>query len=144
MAKRPNKSSARKSAEKIRRAKKAAILKSIAAGATVETAAGAAGISRVTFYQWRKDDPKFNEAAESKHLAVIRSVEGALVRAATVPDEKGKVNVTAQIFYLANRAPDRWRSVNRHELTGAGGGPVTLAHLIEAAEKDNGEEGKPE
>ena len=33
-------------------------------------------------------------------------------------------DVTAQIFYLKNRAADRWRDRIGHEVTGAGGGPL--------------------
>lgn len=122
-----NKSATQKSKDHIRAVKKAAIIDSVAAGATVETAAGAAGIARKTFYEWRKKDPEFNELVERAYTGVVKSVEGALVRAATVPDKQGRVNVTAQIFYLANRAPERWRSVNRQEITGPDGGPVRMS-----------------
>lgn len=35
-------------------------------------------------------------------------------------------DVTALIFFLKNRQPDRWRDVKRSELTGEGGGPIQL------------------
>ena len=47
-------------------------------------------------------------------------------------------NVTACIFWLCNRRPDRWRHVQRIEHTGGGDGQITIADLVRSAAERNG------
>ena len=81
---------------------KEAFLKSLEDGATIIDSAKAAGISRVTAWRWRKSK-RFKE----KVLVIIDSrtqvVEDALYATALGG------NVGAQIFWLKNRAKDRWK-----------------------------------
>lgn len=86
-----------------------AIIQSIQNGATVMQACEAAGIDPRTFYRWRK---KYKEVEELYEMALdsrVQIVEDSLFKRAV------EGNVTAIIFFLMNRAPDRWK--DRHELS---------------------------
>jgi len=100
---------------------KEAFLKSLEGGVTIKDAAEAAGVSRVTAWRWRK-----SKAFLKKVLAIIDSrtqtVEDALFATAL------KGNVIAQIFWLKNRASDRWKDVK--EVGGSLG--LTYANLVKA------------
>jgi len=52
----------------------------------------------------------------------VMAVKGEVVRVPT--REHIAPDVTAQIFWLKNRQPERWR--DRHELTGKDGGPIDV------------------
>lgn len=77
------------------------------------------GISERTLYRRKNDMAEMAEAIKRGQAMGIREIENALFKKA----KEG--NTTAQIFFLANRAPDRWKSVNRTEVTGAGGTPIS-------------------
>ena len=62
-----------------------------------------AGITTTTLYEWKKDHPAIAEALKRGKEVVDYEVENALLEAA----KSG--NVTAQIFWLKNRKPDKWR-----------------------------------
>lgn len=96
---------------------KQAVLASLAQGATVQAACKAARIGRRSYYDWRASDPDFTAEADKALAARIGVVEDALFRAASEPDNSGKTNVTAAIFFLCNRAPERWRNVNKVEVS---------------------------
>jgi hypothetical protein len=98
-----------------RNAIKKALLESLDKGATVTAACESAGIARKTFYEWLKEDLNFcNEISHSQQGAIL-TVEDALYRNAT-QGGKGFGDTTAQIFFLCNREPDRWKNVNRVEV----------------------------
>jgi len=104
-----------------KRLQKEAFLKSLERGVTVKDAAEAAGVSRVTAWRWRK-----SKTFLMKVLAIIDSrtqtVEDALYATAL------KGNVIAQIFWLKNRASDRWKDVKE-----VGGSlELTYANLVKA------------
>lgn len=105
---------------------KRAILKSLRNGASVRKAVKAAGCSRTTFYEWRQKDKRFNKRVLQTYEARTEVVEDALFMSATEPDEKGKTNVTAQIFWLCNRKPDSWKNVNKVEHSGPDGKPLEV------------------
>jgi len=88
-----------------------AVLESIKSGSSRTAAASAAGICRKTLYRWMQDDEAYADEIIVAENKCIGQVEDALFRAATIPDEKGKFNTTAQIFFLCNRARDRWQNV---------------------------------
>ncbi len=103
------------------------------------------GVCRDTLHEWKRKYSEFSDALkESKEIA-DRQVEDSLYRRAvgfeyeeikviatkdgkTAKVEKTKKfiapDVTAQIFWLKNRQPERWRDVQRQEHTGANGGPI--------------------
>lgn len=106
------------------------------------------GISETTLHNWKGKHPDFYEALKKSRNFAIDMVEGALFqnamgyshpavkhfhdakRGEVVTEdyiERYKPDTTAQIFFLKNRAPDRWKDVNKHEHAGAGGGAIQVA-----------------
>lgn len=110
---------ARIETKETKKRQKEAFLKSLESGVTIKDAAEAAGVSRVTAWRWRK-----SKTFKKKVLAIIDSrtqtVEDALFATAL------KGNVTAQIFWLKNRASDRWKDVKEV----AGSLELTFANLM--------------
>lgn len=109
-------------------------------GSTVEELAKFFRVQEATIYGWFKDHPEFRRAVEDASVAANMNVMQRLYRRAmgfSVPMEKvfydsrrGKVvraetreyyppSEIAQIFWLKNRMPDKWK--DRHELTGKDG-----------------------
>lgn len=89
---------------------KDALIESIAQGATVSAACRAANIDRSTFYAWIKSDEDFRIRYKETAEGAIQAVEDALW------DKALSGNVIACIFYLCNRAPERWKNVNKVEI----------------------------
>jgi hypothetical protein len=98
-------------ANKVKAVKKA-IIKSLEKGAYITAACKAAKISPVTFYEWLRKDKEFAKSVDIAQESRIGIVEDALFKRA----EKG--NMTAIIFFLCNRAGDRWKSLTKVEHTG--------------------------
>lgn len=61
------------------------------------------GINPATLYDWKKKYPEISEALKKGKEVVDYEVENALLLKALCGD------VTAQIFWLKNRRPDKWR-----------------------------------
>jgi len=84
---------------------KEAFLASLEKGSSISESCEAAHVSRATIWRWRKRSRGF----DNKTLSIIdsrtQSVEDALYASAL------KGNVVAQIFWLKNRASDRWKDV---------------------------------
>lgn len=98
-------------------------------GLTDEQLAVRMGINPATLYDWKKKYPKISEALKKGKEVVDIQVENALLKRALGYDfqeekiersDKDGVKVvqtvkhippdtTAQIFWLKNRRPDRWR-----------------------------------
>ncbi len=76
-------------------------------------------ISSKTFYNKRKENPEITEAIKRGQAKGLATIENALFKKA----KEG--NVTAAIFYLVNRGNGKWRSINRTEITGADGTPLS-------------------
>jgi len=117
---------------------RAAILASIANGATIKDAVEGAKISIGTYRNWVNEDPAFAGAVKAVRGAIIELVQSAMYKRAlgynfkevTTEDivdkfghltgeKKTKVvtkhsegNVGAQIFILCNRASDEWKNPN--------------------------------
>ncbi len=123
-----------------------------AAGKTDDEIADILGVARSTVAKWKGEHPEFSDALKRGKANPDEQVERSLFQRAvgysfdsekllTVSDGQGEgshverhpivehcpPDVTAQIFWLKNRRPDRWR--DRHELTGAGGGPLEVVEL---------------
>ena len=102
-------------------------------GLTDEQIATNAGIATATLYDWKKRYPEVSEALKKGKEVVDIQVENALLKRAlgytyttikeVVPD------TTAQIFWLKNRRPDRWRDKQDIEHSGQIGG-VTIVNDI--------------
>lgn len=63
----------------------------------------AIGISQSAFYKWKNEHKEFADILKRSKAVVDYEVENALLQNA----KNG--NVTAQIFWLKNRRPDKWR-----------------------------------
>lgn len=72
-------------------------------GLTDEQIARNLGISRSTLYQWRQRFPAVAQALDTGRELADYQVENALYQAALGG------NITAQIFWLKNRRPGKWR-----------------------------------
>lgn len=72
-------------------------------GLTEEQIAHNMGISRETLNQWKKQFSDISDTLKRGKEVVDYMVENALFKNAI------EGNVTAQIFWLKNRKPDKWR-----------------------------------
>ena len=61
------------------------------------------GIRRTTLYDWKNKYPDINDALKKGKEIVDYEVENALLKRAKQGD------VSAQIFWLKNRRPEKWR-----------------------------------
>lgn len=103
-------------------------------GLTDEQIAHNLGISKDTFYTYKKAHPDFADALKRGKEVVDYAVENALLKRALgynyeeVTVENGQVtkvvkkhalpDVTAQIFWLKNRKPSEWRDKREVEQSG--------------------------
>lgn len=67
------------------------------------------GISESTLYDWKNRFPDISEALKKGKEVVDFEVENALLKNAM------DGNVTAQIFWLKNRRPDKWKDKREEE-----------------------------
>ncbi|MBA7702870.1 hypothetical protein ES703_111645 [subsurface metagenome] len=105
------KETAKNSTISTRNRQKRAFLESLKSGVTIKEASDAAGIDRTTVWLWRKKWKGFDNKIFSIIDSRTQTVEDALYGSAL------KGNVTAQIFWLKNRAKDRWSDRTTHEVT---------------------------
>lgn len=73
-------------------------------GLTDEQIAENLGISKDTFYQYKKKYPDFSDSIKKGKEVVDFEVENALLQNAL------NGNITAQIFWLSNRKPKQWKN----------------------------------
>ena len=108
-------------------------------GAIIRDLADAFGVANSTIHQWRLKHPRFADAIkDGKHVADDRVEESLFTRAVGYRQDAVRIflpkgsrepvfaeyieevqpDVTAQIFWLKNRRPDRWRDkqVVEHEM----------------------------
>lgn len=67
----------------------------------ISYACEAANVSRQTYYNWRKNDPEFDEKAKEIEETAIDIAEGKLF------SQIGEGNLTAIIFYLKTKGKRR-------------------------------------
>lgn len=102
---------------------------------SLSSAAAVIQKSPSTVWRWRVADSEFDKAV----VAAYQTADS--VRATLVEDTlfrrlvEGKASPVEMIFYLKNRAPDRWRDVNRTEVTGANGGPLAHKDVTDARDE---------
>ena len=128
-------------------AKKEAVLESLGNGASVLAACKAADVGRTTYYEWLKANAEFAAATKVAQRSAIDVIVDALFRRGkgyeyeektykAVVGKDGQIknerlaevkkkqiapDTTACIFFLANRDPDNWKSVNNVNLNHSGG-----------------------
>lgn len=93
-------------------------------GLTDEQIASNCGISPGTLYDWKNKHPEISKALKKGKEVVDYEVENALLKRALAGD------TTAQIFWLKNRRPDKWRDKPLETTGGADGSeddPITKA-----------------
>lgn len=78
-------------------------------GLTDEQIAQNMGITAKTLYEWKKKYSEICESLKRNKDAADRQVENALFENAI------NGNITAQIFWLKNRKPDKWRDKQEYE-----------------------------
>ncbi len=123
-------------------------------GLTEAQAAHNLGVSVATFESYKHQYPEFLAAIKSGKAPVDFDVENALLKRAmgytyeekstvTKVDARGEgtiaevkkivkhvpADTTAQIFWLKNRRPDRWRDVKAVEVTGKDGEPINAPKI---------------
>ena len=118
-------------------------------GLTDEQLAEKMGISATTLYDWKNKFPEFSEAIKKGKEIVDIQVENALLKRALGYDyqeqrieksDKGGTKIiqtikhvpadtTAQIFWLKNRRPDKWR--DKPEVPGDSDGLKKAKELLE-------------
>ncbi|MCC8128614.1 MAG: helix-turn-helix domain-containing protein [Clostridiales bacterium] len=97
-------------------------------GLTDDEIAKKIGCSASTLYDWKSKYPEISEALKKGKEVVDYQVENALLTSALGG------NTTAQIFWLKNRRPDRWRDRPERDRPESGGG-VTIVDDIPDADK---------
>lgn len=86
----------------------------------------AIGISRETYYDWIKTDKAFAEAVKIENEKLIDMAETQLM----INIRQGKE--ASLFFYLVNRKPDRWKSIQKVEHSGkveVNNNPVNILNL---------------
>lgn len=68
------------------------------------------GINKATLYDWKNKYPDISDALKKGKEVVDIQVENALLKNAL------SGNITAQIFWLKNRRPDKWREKREVEV----------------------------
>ncbi len=82
------------------------------------------GISKETFYQYKKKHTDFSDSLKKGKEIVDYQVENALLKNAL------EGNTTAQIYWLNNRKPKQWRNKQDIDLSSNG---MSLAETIQKA-----------
>ncbi|OXJ16327.1 hypothetical protein [Burkholderia sp. HI2500] len=92
-------------------------------GATDVELARFFGTTDRTIRTWKQQHPEFAEALEQAKEVADAQVVGALYTNALAG------NVTAQIFWLKNRQPGKWRDKVDHEHAGKDGGAIQFQRV---------------
>lgn len=96
-------------------------------GLTDEKIAKKCGCNAGTLYEWKKKYPEISEALKKGKEVVDYEVENALLQSAR------DGNTTAQIFWLKNRRPDKWR--DKQLEVNSTGDQEALSSLYDALEE---------
>ena len=81
------------------------------------------GIRESTFYDWKNKHSEFSEALKRSKEVADYEVESALFKKAKMGD------TTAQIFWLKNRRPEKWRDKTDMTVTPSNGVLESLLEL---------------
>lgn len=99
-----------------------------AQGLTTKQIADCLDVGRTTFYTHMNEKRDIRDALKRGRSKGIGTITNSLFQSA-----KGG-NVTAQIFYLKNRQPKKWRDRRNHEVTGKDGKAIDINWLVEVVE----------
>jgi len=94
----------------------------------------AIGIDRGTYYNWRKTDKEFARKADEAIFSIHEKVEDQLLKNIFAGKE------SSLFFYLCNRMPERWKSIQKIEQRFASGTEAKIDQLLSslAEELKNG------
>lgn len=96
--------------------------------------ARACGIDRDTLREWIKADPDFSGAVlDAEGEAEFNALRAVLAAAAADPAHAR--------WYLERKFPQRWGSKQRHEVTGKGGGALTIQFRWPDEREHGGDDG---
>jgi hypothetical protein len=96
-------------------------IETLAAFLSIEQLADYFGIGRTTFFALMERDPEISELYKRGKSKAIAHIAQGLIQKARAGD------TTSAIFFLKTQA--RWRETERHEITGADGGPLELSRI---------------
>jgi hypothetical protein len=96
-------------------------IETLAAFLSIEQLADYFGIGRTTFYALAEKDPEILEHYKRGKSKAIAHIAQGLIQKARAGD------TASAIFFLKTQA--RWAETQKHELTGADGGPVEVARI---------------
>lgn len=137
------------------------VCKWVKLGVSIKQVAHNIGVHEGTIYEWMKRFPEFAKAIKEAKQVPDLEVENAMFDAAvgrttitktrTILDVKTGMpvrierieeqvppNITAQIFWMKNRQPERWRDINRTELSGTNGEAIQTESRVQFYLPDNG------
>lgn len=122
----------RPEADATMQAKKKKILELLeVATESLVSAAAAVKVDPATVWRWRQSDRDFDkaylEAQEASDRGRVKIVEDTLFKRLAT----GKASPTEMVFYLMNRAPDRWKDKRNLVHTGPDDNPLTFTLNIE-------------
>lgn len=95
----------------------------------VSTACRTVGITRRTYYNWKRDNRSFREAVEDLDEYNLDFAETMLMKHIREGD------TTTLIFFLKTKGKQRGYT-ERSEITGADGAPIVPEHRLTAEEMD--------
>lgn len=116
---------------------KPVIIESLKDGATVSAACTGANINRNTFYKWYEEDTEFAKQVDAAQKSRVHHVEDSLFKKAM------QGNLTAIIFFLCNRSPEKWKNVQKVEASLNGQGPLHFVLYDPDKHAKPSEPGKP-
>ncbi len=99
-------------------------------GLTDEQIAKKMGISAKTLYEWKNKYGKICESLKKGKEVVDYQVENALLSSAL------EGNTTAQIFWLKNRRPDKWRDKIDDKSNGQKKDNNLISAIIDSSKED--------
>lgn len=108
------------------------VVKFVSAGCFIETAAGAAGLSKNTLYEWMKlgenrKDPRSTEELRAWKKLLDEAAATAEARAVSGIQEAGAGGAwQAYAWFLERKYPDRWRARTSNEVTVKNGTTLPL------------------
>lgn len=109
-------------------------IETLAAFLSIEQLADYFGIGRTTFYALAEKDPEILEHYKRGKSKAIAHIAQGLIQKARAGD------TTSAIFFLKTQA--RWAETQKHELTGADGGPVEVARIERVVVDKGGKDGE--
>lgn len=109
------------------------IVEIIRAGNYADVAAEAVGIGSSTYYHWLALGRDATSGKYRDFRDAVKAAECyAEVRAVAIVQKHMVDNWQAAMTYLERKFPDRWGRRERHEHTGAGGGPIAVDVALKA------------